>query len=176
MSSAAERHRAANRGSEVARAGQSRPGSPRRFWCRGAAVRDEAHTPLSKEESRPASSTGVNPGGGGGSASSPPRGRTGPGRARRRATGGAGRAGAGACASRPLGVLGPAQGRPGGPCGGWGEGGPVWLRGGPQEARGGWARAPEGKPLLGGGGGCSLPGQRRGPHMCEGWMGVYRPM
>ena len=35
MSSAAERHRAADRGRGAARAGQSRPGSPGRSWSRG---------------------------------------------------------------------------------------------------------------------------------------------
>ena len=81
MSSAAERHRAADRGRGAVGAGQSRPGSPGRSRCRGAAVSGGARTPLGGDESRRASSTGANPGGGGGSATPSPRGRTGPGRA-----------------------------------------------------------------------------------------------
>ena len=81
MSSAAERHRAADRGRGAAGAGQSRPGSPGRSRSRGAAVSGGARTPLGGDESRRASSTGANPGGGGGSATPSPRGRTGPGRA-----------------------------------------------------------------------------------------------
>ena len=81
MSSAAERHRAADRGRGAVGAGQSRLGSPRRSWSRGAAVSDGARTPPGGGESRRASSTGANPGGGGGSATPSPRGRTGPGRA-----------------------------------------------------------------------------------------------
>ena len=81
MSSAAERHRAADRGRGAVGAGQSRPGSPGRSRSRGAAVSGGARTPLGGDESRRASSTGANPGGGGGSATPSPRGRTGPGRA-----------------------------------------------------------------------------------------------
>ena len=81
MSSAAERHRAANRGGGADGAGQSLPGSPGRSWRFGAAVSDGARTPLGGEESRRALSTGANPGGGGGCASLSPRGRTGPRRA-----------------------------------------------------------------------------------------------
>ena len=81
MSSAAKRHRAADRGRGAVGAGQNRPGSPRRSWSRGAAVSDGARTPLGGDESRRAPSTGANPGGGGGSATPSPRGRTGPGRA-----------------------------------------------------------------------------------------------
>ena len=47
--------------------------------------------------------------------------------------------------------------------------GPGGLGGEPREAPGGWARAPEGgRSLRGGGGGCSLPGGRRGPLLSEG--------
>ena len=81
MSSAAERHRAADRGRGAVGAGQSRPGSPGRSRCRGAAVSGGARTPLGGDESRRASSTGANPGGGGGSATPSLRGRTGPGHA-----------------------------------------------------------------------------------------------
>ena len=81
MSSAAERHRAADLGRGAVGAGQSRPGSPGRSRSRGAAVSCGARTPLGGVESRRASSTGANPGGGGGSATPSPGGRTGPGRA-----------------------------------------------------------------------------------------------
>ena len=81
MSSAAERHRAADRGRGAVGAGQSRPGSSGRSQSRGAAVSGGARTPLGGDESRRASSTWANPGGGGGSATPSPRGRTGPGRA-----------------------------------------------------------------------------------------------
>ena len=81
MSSAAERHRAADRGRGAVGAGQSRPESPGRSRSRGAAVSGGARTPLGGDESRRASSTGANPGGGGGSNTPSPRGRTGPGRA-----------------------------------------------------------------------------------------------
>ena len=81
MSSAAERHQAADRGRGAAGAAQSRPGSPGCSWSRGAAVSDGARTPLGGDESRRASSTGANPGGGGGSATPSPRSRTRPVRA-----------------------------------------------------------------------------------------------
>ena len=44
--------------------------------------------------------------------------------------------------------------------------GPGGLGGEPREAPGGWARAPEGGRSLRGGGGCSLPGLRRGAAWC----------
>ena len=81
----------------------------------GAADGDGARTPLGGDESRRAPSTGANPGGGGGSATPYPRGRTGPGRPRRRDTGGAGWAGHRGSEARVPVVLGPARGRPGGP-------------------------------------------------------------
>ena len=140
MSSAAERHRAADRGRGAVGAGQSWPQSPGRSRSRGAAVSGGARTPLGGDESRRASSTGANPGGGGGSATPSPRGRTGPGRA-------------------------PPDGYRGGGRG-WGE---------PREAPGGWARAPEGGRSLKGGGGCSLPGGRRGPLLSEGGGGRVSP-
>ena len=124
----------------------------------GAAVSDGARTPLGGDESRRASSTGANPGGGGGSASPSPRGRTGPGRAPPEGYRGGGRGWA-----PGLWVPGPGSSRAG--AGAW-EG---WLGGEPREALGGWARAPEGGRSLGGGGGCSLPGGRRGPLSWEGW-------
>ena len=52
MSSAAEHHRAADRGRGAVGAGQSRLGSPGRLWSRGAAVSDGARTPLGGDESR----------------------------------------------------------------------------------------------------------------------------
>ena len=81
ISSAAEHHRAADRGKGATGAGQSRPGSPRRSQGRGAVVSDGARTMLGGDESHRAPSTGANPGGGGGSATPSPCSRTGPGRA-----------------------------------------------------------------------------------------------
>ena len=139
----------------------------------GAADGDGARTPLGGDESRRAPSTGANPGGGGGSATPSLRGRTGPGRAPpegHRGGGlgwapglrgpGPGSAWAGAWETgRALGL------RPGG----GGAGGLCWLGAESREAPGGWARAPEGgRSLRGGGGGCSLPGGRRGPLLSEG--------
>ena len=50
------------------------------------------------------------------------------------------------------------------------------LEGEPRGALGGWARAPEGgRSLKGGGGGCSLPGGRRGPLLSEGGGGRVSP-
>ena len=66
VSSAAERHRAADRAEErpgVAKVGRGARGAR---GVGGAAVGGGAHTPLSEGESRRASSTGANPGGGGG--------------------------------------------------------------------------------------------------------------
>ena len=148
----------------------------------GAAVNEGARTPLGGDDSRRASSTGANLGGGGGSASPSPRGRTGPGRAPPEGYRGGGRGWA-------PGLWGPV---PGGTRAGAGEtgralglrlvrgggvGGPGWLGGEPREALGGWARTPQGGPSLGGGG-CSLPGGRRGPLSWEGGggLGVYRPV
>ena len=146
----------------------------------GAADGDGARTPLGGDESRRASSTGANPGGGGGSATPSPRGRTGPGRAPpegHRGGGlgwapglrgpGPGSAWAGAWETgRALGL------RPGG----GGAGGLCWLGAESREAPGGWARAPEGgRSLRGGGGGCSLPGGRRGPLLSEGGGGRVSP-
>ena len=124
MSSAAERHRAADRGRGAVGAGQSRPGSPGRSRCRGAAVSGGARTPLGGDESRRASSTGANPGGGGGSAMPSPRGRTGPGRAPPDGYRG-GRAGLGTGAPGPgsLVVVGRRGGDRAGPWAAAGEGG-----------------------------------------------------
>ena len=180
MSSAAERHRAADRGRGAVGAVQSRPGSPGRSRCRGAAVSGGARAPLGGDESRRASSTGANPGGGGGSATPSPRGRTGPGRAPPDGYRGGGRGWA-------PGLRGP---------------GPWWLwtgagetgrahglrlvrgaRGRAGRARGRTPRGPRGlgegsrgRPFLGGGGGCSLPGGRQGPSRARGGEGVYRPV
>ena len=66
VSSAAERHRAADRAEErpgVAKVGRGARGAR---GVGGAAVGGGARTPLSGDESRRASSTGANPGGGGG--------------------------------------------------------------------------------------------------------------
>ena len=137
----------------------------------GAAVSDGARTLLGGDESRRASSTGANPGGGEGSAAPSPRGRTGPGRAPPDGYRGGGRgwapglrgpgpgsawAGAGET-GRALGLR----------LGGGGAGGLCWLGAESRVASGGWARAPEGGRSMGGGG-CSLPGGRRGPLLSEG--------
>ena len=170
MSSAAERHWAADLGRGAVGAGQSRPGSPGRSRSRGAAVSCGARTPLGGVESRRASSTGANPGGGGGSATPSPGGRTGPGRAPPAGYRGGGRGWA-------PGLRGP------GPWWLWTGAGEtrrahgLWLvrRGGveglgrlggePREAPGGWARAPEGGRSLKGGGGrvAPCPGDNGGP-------------
>ena len=92
-----------------------------------------------------------------------------------------GRAGLGTGALVPgsLAVVGRRGGDRAGPWAAAGEGGgvdgPGWLGGEPREALGGWARASEGGRVLGGGGG-SLPGERRGPLLSEGGGGrVYCP-
>ena len=169
MSSAAERHRAADRGRGAVGAGQSRPGSPGRSRSRGAAVSGGARTPLGGDESRRASSTGANPGGGGGSATPSPRGRTGPGRAPPDGYRGGGRGWApGAPGPGSLVVVDRRGGDRAGPSGAAGEGGGVeglgGLEGEPREALGGWARAPEGgRSLKGGGGVAPCPGDDGGP-------------
>ena len=172
VSSAAERHRAADRAEErlgLAKGGRGARGAR---GVGGAAVSGGARTPLGGDESRRASSTGANPGGGGGGAPRRPLAaepeRDGPGR---RDTGGGGRGVA-------PGLRGP------GPWWLWagagetrrasgvrlvrgGVEGPGGLGGEPREAPRGWARAPEGgRSLRGGGGGCSLPGLRRGAAWC----------
>ena len=172
VSLAAERHRAADRAEErpgLAKVGRGARGAR---GVGGAAVSGGARTPLGGDESRRASSTGANPGGGGGEAPRRPLAaepdRDGP---RRRDTGGGGRGWA-------PGLRGP------GPWWSWagagetgrasgqrlvrgGVEGPGGLGGEPREAPGGWARAPEGgRSLRGGGGGCSLPGLRRGAAWC----------
>ena len=128
--------------------------------------------PLGGDESRRASSTGANPGGGGGSATPSPRGRTGPGRAPPDGYRGGGRGWA-------PGLQGPGPWWLWAGAGGTGRAsglrlvrggveGPGGLGGEPREAPRSWARAPEGGRSLGGGGGCSLPGGRRGPLLSEG--------
>ena len=173
VSSAAERHRAANRAEErpgLAKVGRGAHGARA---VGGAAVSGGARTPLGGDESRRASSTGANPGGGGGERhavpSRPNRNGTGP-------AGGTpgGRAGLGTGAPGPGSLV--VVGRRGGDRAGiWaaaGEGG----RGRAGRARGRTPRGPwglgegsRGRPFLdGGGGGCSLPGGRRGPLLSEG--------
>ena len=81
VSSAAERHRVADRAEErpgLAKVGRGARGAR---GVGGAAVSTGARTPLCGDESRRASSTGANHGGGRGSAAPSPRGRTGLGRA-----------------------------------------------------------------------------------------------
>ena len=158
MSSAAERHRAADRGRGAVGAGQSRPGSPGRSRSRGAAVSGGARTPLGGDESRRASSTGANPGGGRGAprrllAAEPDRDRP-----RRMDTGGAG--GAGHRGSGALVVVDRRGGDRAGPWAAAGEGGGVeglgGLGGEPREAPG-LGEGSRGRPFLEGGGGGLLP-------------------
>ena len=121
VSSAAERHRAADRAEErpgLARVGRGARGAG---GVGGAAVSGGARTPLGGDESRRASSRGANLGGGGGQRHTVPSrlkpDRDGP---RRRDTGGAGGAGHRSCGARVPGGCGPAWGRPGEPLGcGW---------------------------------------------------------
>ena len=121
VSSAAQRHRAADRAEErlgLAKVGRGARGAR---GVGGAAVSGGARTPLGGDESRRASSTGANPGGGGGGAPHRPLAaepdRDGP---RRMDTGGAGGAGHRGSGARVPGGCGPARGRPGGPLGcGW---------------------------------------------------------
>ena len=182
VSSAAERHRAADRAEErpgLAKVGRGARGAR---GVGGAAVSGGARTPLGGDESRRASSTGANPGGGGGERHAVPS------RPNRTGTGPAGeipggRAGLGTGAPGPGSLV--VVGRRGGDRPGlWaaaGEGG----RGRAGRARGRTPRGPRGlgegsrgRPLPeGGGGGCSLPGGRRGPLLSEGGgEGVYRPV
>ena len=162
VSSAAERHRAADRAKErlgLAKVGRGARGAR---GVGGAAVSGGARTPLGGEESRRPSSTGANPGGGRGGAPHRPLAaepdRDGP---RRRDTGGAGGAGHQGSGARVPGSCGPARGRPGGRLGcGWRGG-----RGRAGRARGRTPRGPRGlgegsrgRPFLEGGGGCYLLG------------------
>ena len=166
VSSAAERHRAADRAEErpgLAKVGRGARGAR---GVGGAAVSGGARTPLGGDESRRASSTGANPGGGGGERHAVPS------RPNRTGTGPAGgipwgRAGLGTGAPGPGSLV--VVGRRGGDRAGlWaaaGEGG----RGRAGRARGrtpigprGWARAPEGgRSLRGGGGVAPCPGCAR---------------
>ena len=178
MSSAAERHRVADRGRGAAGAGQSRPGSPSAHGDGGATVSDGARTPLGGGESRRAPSTGASSGGRGGSASPSPRGRTGPRRAPPEGYREGGRGWA-------PGLWGPGPGSSwagGGETGralglrvvrGGGVGGLGWLGGEPREALGGWATAPEGGCSLGGGG-APCPGDDGDPSRGRGGEGAWR--
>ena len=173
VSSAAERHRAADRAEErlgLAKVGRGARGAR---GVGGAAVSAGARTPLGGDESRRASSTGANPGGGGGER------HTVPSRPNRTGTGPAGgipggRAGLGTGAPGPgsLVVVGWRGGDRAGLWAAAGEGG----RGRAGRARGRTPRGPRGlgegsrgRPFLeggGGGGGCSLPRLRRGAVWC----------
>ena len=161
VSSAAERHRAADRAGErlgLAKVGRGAQGAR---GVGGAAVSGGARTPLGGDESRRASSTGANPGGGGEERHAFPS------RPNRTGTGPAGwipggRAGLGTGAPGPGSLV--VVGRRGGDRAGlWaaaGEGGvegPGGLGGEPRQARGGWARAPEGGRSLRGWGGGVAP-------------------
>ena len=175
-----ERHRSADRGRVAAGAGQSRPGSPGRprHWgprsAEGPAPRSAGTNPA---EHHPRGRILVEAGG---SATPSPRGRTGPGRAPPDGYRGGGRGWA-------PGLRGPGPWWLWAGAGGTGRAsglrlvrggveGPGGLGGEPREAPGGWARAPEGGRSLRGGG-CSLPGGRRGPLLSEGGgAGVYRPV
>ena len=157
LSSAAERHCAADRAEErpgLAKVGRGARGAR---GVGGAAVSGGARTLLGGDKSRGASSTGANPGGGGGGAPRQPlRGRTGPGRAPPegyRGGGGGWAPGlrgpgpwwlwAGAGETRRASRLRLVRG---------GEEGPGGLGGESREAHGGWARAPDGGRSLSGGG------------------------
>ena len=141
----------------------------------GAEVSDGARTPLGGDESRRASSTGANPGGGGGSASPSPCGRTGPGRAPPEVYRG-GRAGLGTGALGPGSreYVGRREGDRAGPRAAAGEGGAWEGRAGsganPERPSGAGRGLPRAAAPWGGGGGCFLPGGRRGG------LGVYRPV
>ena len=169
VSSAAERHRAADRVEErpgLAKVGRGARGAR---GVGGAAVSGGARTPLGGDESRRASSTGANPGGGGGERHAVPS------RPNRTGTGPAGgipggRAGLGTGAPGPGSLV--VVGRRGGDRAGlWaaaGEGG----RGRAGRARGRTPRGPRGlgegsrgRPFLEGGGGgvAPCPGDDGGP-------------
>ena len=171
VSSAAERHRAADRAEE-------RPGLSKVGWgargargVGGAAVGGGARTPLSGDEPRRASSTGANYGGGEGERHAVPS------RSNRTGTGPAGgilggRAGlgTGAPGAGSLVVVGRRGGDRAGLWAAAGEGG----HGRAGRALGrtpgvprGLGEGSRGRPFLeGGGGGCSLPGLRRGAAWC----------
>ena len=152
MSSAAERHRVADRAEE-------RPGL--------AKVSGGARTPLGGDKSRRESSTGANSGGGGGESHAVPS------RPNRTGTGPAGgipggRAELGTGASGP-GSLVVVNRRGGDRAGLWaaaGEGGrgrAGWARGRTPRGPRGLGEGSRGRPFLeGGGGGCSQPGLRTG--------------
>ena len=181
VSSAAERHRAADRAEErpgLAKVGRGARGAR---GVGGAAVSGGARTPLGGDESRRASSTGANPGGGRGKRHAVPS------RPNRTGTGPAGgvpggRAGLGTGAPGPGSLV--VVGRHGGDRAGlWaaaGEGG----RGRAGRARGRTPRGPrglgegsQGRPFLEGGGGL-LParGTTGAPLERGGGEGVYRPV
>ena len=168
VSSAAERHRAADRAEErpgLAKVGRGARGAR---GVGGGAVSGGARTPLSGHESRRASSTWANPGGGGGERLAVPS------RPNRTWTGPAGwipggRAGLGAGAPGPgsLVVVGRRGGGRADPWVAAGEGG----RGRAGRARGRTPRGPRGlgegsrgRPFLEGGGGVApCPGDDGGP-------------
>ena len=182
VSSAAERHRAADRAEErpgLVKVGRGAQGAR---GVGGAAVSSGARTPLGGDESRRASSTGANPGGGGGERHAVPS------RPNRTGTGPAGwipggRAGLGTGAPGPgsLVVVGRRGGDRAGPWAVAGEGG----RGRAGRARGRTPRGPRGlgegsrgRPFLEGGGGGLLParGTTGAPLERGGGEGVYRPV
>ena len=187
VSSAAERHRVADRAEErpgLAKVGRGARGAR---GVGGAAVSGGARTPLGGDESRRASSTGANPGGGGGERHAVPS------RPNRTGTGPAGgipggRAGLGTGAPGPGSLV--VVGRRGGDRAGlWaaaGEGG----RGRAGRARGRIPRGPRGlgegsrgRPFLEGGGGLlpargttGAPLERGGGRACIARVGPCRFM
>ena len=182
VSSAAERHRAADRAEErpgLAKVGRGARGAR---GVGGAAVSGGARTPLGGDESRRASSTGANPGGGRGGATPSPRGRTGPGRAPPEGYRGGGRGWAPGLRGPGPWWLWAGAGETGRASGlrlvRGGVEGPGGLGGKPREAPGGWVRAPEGGRSLRGGGGGLLParGTTGAPLERGGGEGVYRPV
>ena len=158
MSSAAERHRAADRGRGAAGAGQSRPGSPGRSWCwgqrsaMGPAPRSAGTNPA---ERHPRGRILVEAGGVPRRplAAEPDRDRP-----RRRDTGGAGGAGAGAPGPRSPEVVGRRGGDRAGPraAAAAGEGGcgrAGLARGRNPRGTRGLGEGSRGRPFPGGGGG-----------------------
>ena len=196
VSSAAERHRAADRGRGAVGAGESRPGSPgrpRRWGPRSAEGPAPRSAGTNPAEHHPRGRILVEAGG---SATPSPRGRTGPGRALPDGYQGGGRggvpalrgpgpwwlwAGAGETGQAP--GLGLVRG---------GVEGPGGLGGEPREAPGGWARAPEGGRSLrggllpargttgaplerGGGGACIARCRAMSIHGCAAWDYIPNP-
>ena len=181
VSSAAERHRAADRAEErpgLAKVGRGArgvevSGGPRSAV--GPAPRSAGTNPAEHHPRAPISVEA------GGSATPSPRGRTGPGRAPPEGYRGGGRGWAPGLRAPGLLWLWAGAGEIGRACGlrlvRGGMEGPGGLGGEPREAPGGWARAPEGgRSLRGGGGVLPARGTTGAPLERGGGEGVYRPV